>query len=625
MKKRDTMKAVDFDKIHFQKLENNKIELSTTCQILDSLNKPVKNSILVSSILNSKLECSTDENGYTKVISIQEQDTPLLASSKKEIQSIFKVLFNTSLMMKESIKKEILSNDEKLQEFPLGGYSFERLIKENKLYVDKTKYIYDLISVSKACFISRPRRFGKSLVISTLESLFKGKKALFEGLEIEKTNYSFEEYPVIRLDFSSTEVSSREECKELIHDLLSEQIKEYGYYKSIKNYSSFLKEFSKFTNKEIIVLVDEYDKPILDNVTKENALEIQKELKSFFGATKSAGDYIKFLFVTGITKFSNASMFSEGNHITDLGRHEKFDSMFGYTQEELEDKFNPYIEILSKKEKHSKEKTLEKVRKYYNGYTFSNRNKAIYNPYSILELFSANEFNNYWFKSGTPTFLFDLLKVKSVNFSKEGGIEASNEIFEFSKLDSLSVKALMFQAGYLIIKQKIHDKKYILDFPNTEVKESFYDYFLRELLDDSSLQPKFVEKIQEALITRNMTLLKETFNAYIKKVPYTIHAKKDEPYYQTILHCLIVCSSYYPNAEMATNDGRSDHIISTKNRHYCIEYKMTSKNECPIEQIKEKKYYRAIQPTDKTIDLIGIKFDANGNIVEDIMIEELKE
>ncbi|PCJ18968.1 MAG: hypothetical protein COB02_09550 [Candidatus Cloacimonadota bacterium] len=612
------MKVIKLTEIEIIETENI-YKLITTCQILDDLENPVRLLALSSFILNNKIELTTNEDGFTKITLIQDKESILLKKTKEEIILLFELSLNSSLVIKKG---------QPLLKLPIGDSSFENIRRNNLLYVDKTDYIYKMITGNnKYCFISRPRRFGKSLTVSTLEAIFKGRKKLFKGLDIEKNGYNFQEYPVIRLDFSSNKITDKKSLNRVILNSLEFQAEEYEYNSEIKDSIQYLQSFVRFLKKKfgrnLVILIDEYDKPLLDNLGLKKRDEIQEELKSFFTTIKSLNEIIHFVFITGITTLSNMDLFSGANQISDLSRDKRYSEMFGYTQQELQKYFSNYIKVLSKEKQKSKEQILDKIKSYYDGYTFSETGKEIYNPYSILRLFDVNEFKNYWFASGTPTFLLNLLKVKFINLSREGGIQADNEIFDFTKLEDLSAKTLMFQAGYLVIKKTISEVEYILDFPNTEVKSSFFDNFLKSILDDSNLYPVFIKDVQKSLINRDMALLKATFNSYIKRISYTISAKKDEAYFQTIFHCLMICSAYYPNTEMATNDGRSDHIISTNERHYCIEYKMQTNKECPIQQIKDKEYYRAIQPTDKAIDLIGIKFEKNGNIVEDILIEEL--
>ena len=629
MERSSTMKAIEFKKFIIEESKNNLVLISTSFKVLDDNDNPVKNSILISKVLDNleDIELKTDEKGLTSLSFYKKKSECQTKPEIDLIQFYTQQSINSNLIIKETVLEE----KQELLKLPIGNSSFEKIRTENFLYIDKTSILKKMIEIGDTyCFLSRPRRFGKSMTISTLESLFKGKKELFKGLDIEKQGYKFEKYPVIRLDFSLNEIESKEDLNDLLIYLLKDQAQSYGLKIDQKNPNFFLMELGKTLvkkyKKRLVILIDEYDTPLLQNLGTKNRDEIQKKIKSFFTAIKGLNEIIHFVFVTGITNLSNMNMFSGANQFTDLSREEPSSNLVGYTESELYENFSAYIKETAKALNCSEKELKNDIKNYYNGYTFSDNGEAIYNPFSLLKFFKKKKFDNYWYKSGTPTFLLEVLKEKPINLAKESGIEASDEIFEFSQLEDLSVETLMFQAGYLVIKEKIHEKKYILDFPNIEVQKSFFESFLKDLLikDVSSRPTVFIGAIQEALINTNMKLLKDTFNKYIKKIPYTINAKKDEAYYQTILHCLIVCSAYYPNAEMATNDGRSDHIVSTKNKHYCIEYKMASKNECPIKQIKEKKYYRAIQPTNKPIDLIGIKFDKNGNITEDIMIEKLK-
>ncbi|PCJ16221.1 MAG: hypothetical protein COB02_16865 [Candidatus Cloacimonadota bacterium] len=612
MKKRDKMKAVNFDEIHFQKLENHKIKLSTVCQIVDDSNNPIKNSILVSSILNNELECFTDENGYTKIISIQDEETPLLSSSKEEIQSLFKILFNTSLVIKETRQEK-----QELQNFPLGTADFENIINKNKLYIDKTKQIYKLIQTSEACFISRPRRFGKSLVVSTLEALFKGQNELFNGLDIEKENYSFEEYPVLRLDLSSPSVSSKEELKELIHEKLLRNTKKYGFSKPIKNYSSFLEDFSNHTNKKIVILVDEYDKPVLDNITKENVNDISNELASFFGATKSADKFVEFLFITGITKLSNVNMFSDANHITDMSTDKDFDAMFGYTQEELENRFNPYIKNLAIEESLSVEETLLKIKEYYNGYTFSESERPMYNPYSILNLFQKNNFKNYWFESGTPAFVLELMKEKGFDISDKNALTYGEDLFDKVKSSELTIKNILFQAGYLTVKKNKEGEKELI-FPNTEVRDSFYKYFITFFAKKGLNYSVHLKNIKNAFISKNPKQIKEVLNDYF--ADFTYETTGSEKLYHSLIFALLNLTGFNVISEVLTKKGRIDQYLENGDDIYIIEYKYKHSAKKAMEQIIDRKYFQKYLNTDKNIYLLGINFEKDGEIKDDILI-----
>ncbi|PCJ16557.1 MAG: hypothetical protein COB02_15770 [Candidatus Cloacimonadota bacterium] len=517
--------------------------------------------------------------------------------------------------------KEI-SKQTYLQDFPLGASDFETIRQKKLLYIDKTDYIHNLIKTSEACFIARPRRFGKSLVISTLEAIFKGKKNLFEGLSISTTPrkgqmYLFEEFPVIRLDLSSIKISNKEECKNLMHKLLLKQVKLYGFDKEIKSYSSFLEEFYDHVQKKIVILVDEYDKPVLDNITQENVLEIQKELSSFFGATKICNKYIQFLFITGITKLSNANMFSEGNHIIDLGRNEKFDSMFGYTQEELETQFKPYIEVLSQKENTSYNETLINIKKYYNGYTFSESEKSIYNPYSILQLFNENRFDNYWFNSGTPTFVLELIKDREFDISNKTELEYGEDLFDPSQASKLTVKNILFQAGYLTIKKDQFGEKQLV-FPNIEVHDSFYRFFISFFTDRKINYSRHLKSIKNVFLSKDWDSLQEVLNDYFDE--FTYETTGSENLYHSLTFALLKLTGFKVISEVLTKKGRIDQYLETKNDIYIIEYKYKSSSVKAMQQIVDRKYFKKYMNTDKNIYLIGINFEKDGQIKDEILI-----
>ena len=515
--------------------------------------------------------------------------------------------------------KETIQEKQELQNFPLGTADFETIINKNKLYIDKTKQIHKLIQTSDACFISRPRRFGKSLIVSTLECLFKGKKHLFNGLDIEKTNFSFETLPVIRLDFSSVKVSSKEECRALIHELLLEQAEEYGYKEPILNYTAFLKGISKHTNKKIVILVDEYDKPVLDNITKESVNDISNELASFFGATKSADKSIEFLFITGITKLSNVNIFSDANHIINLSEDKKFDSMFGYTQEELENRFKPYIEKLAKKESLSVEETLLKIKDYYNGYTFSDEEIAIYNPFSLLYLFDENRFDNYWFDSGTPTFVLELMKEKGFDISDKNALTYGEDLFDKVKASELTIKNVLFQAGYLTVKKNEEGEKELI-FPNTEVRDSFYKYFITFFAKKGLNYSVHLKNIKNAFISKNSKQIKEVLNDYFAN--FTYETTGSEKLYHSLIFALLNLTGFNVISEVLTKKGRIDQYLENGDDIYIIEYKYKYKHSAKkaMEQIIDRKYFKKYLNTDKNIYLLGINFEKDGEIKDDILV-----
>ncbi|PCJ16975.1 MAG: hypothetical protein COB02_15015 [Candidatus Cloacimonadota bacterium] len=607
------MKAIEFKDFKIDEIENNKILISTTFKIQDDNDDLVKNSILITKILeNKEVELKTNDKGFTSLSFYKNKE-----DCQTKVQIDLLQFYTQQSINSHLIFKEKLLEDKELLYFPLGDYDFQTLREDNKLYIDKTSYIYKLLQTSKACFISRPRRFGKSLVISTLENLFNGKKELFKNLDIEKTDYSFEEYPVIRLDLSSHRISNKKECKELIHQLLQRSAEKYGYLKAINNYASFFEDFSKFTNKKIVLLVDEYDKPVLDNIIKKETLNIVSELGSFFGATKSASKYIKFLFITGITKLSNINMFSDANHITDLGRYSSFDAMFGYTQEELENIFQPYIINLAKQKNTTYHETLENIKKYYNGYTFSEEGRSIYNPFSILQLFASNSFDNYWFDSGTPTFVLELMKEKEFDISDKTLLEYSEDLFDKARASQLTIKNILFQAGYLTIKINENNEKELV-FPNTEVRDSFYKYFIRFFSKIGINYSVHIKNIKKAFINKDWIEVKEILNDYFDE--FTYETTGSEKLYHSLTFALFKLTGFKVYSEVLTKKGRIDQYLENGNDIYIIEYKYKKSPQKAMKQIIDQKYFQKYMKTDKNIYLIAINFEKDGEIKDDILV-----
>ncbi|PCJ15986.1 MAG: hypothetical protein COB02_17300 [Candidatus Cloacimonadota bacterium] len=602
------MKASNFKNIKLQKIDN-KVKLSCSCQILDQLKEPIINSMLIATILNKEVELLTNNQGFLDISIFEDNSDFFLQKSLDEIKLIFEVSLNTSLRFRD---KKVF------QKFPIGVPDFETLINESLLYVDKTKDIFNLINGDdRYCFISRPRRFGKSLLVSTLESLFKGRKEFFKGLNIEKEQYSFEKFTVIRLDLSSIKVTNSGECKKLIHQLLIKNAKNYGYLGELKDYSSFLEGFYQHTNKKLVILVDEYDKPVLDNITKKEVSEIQAELTEFFGATKVVNKVIKFMFITGITKLSNANMFSDANHISDLGRHEKFSTMFGYTQHELENIFELYINILSEKEEVSYTQTLINIKDYYDGYSFSKNGEDIYNPYSILKLFSAYEFSNYWFTSGTPSFVLELIKERNFDISDKTSLEYGDELFDLSEASKLSVKNVLFQAGYLSIKKDKNGENQLV-FPNKEVQDSFYKAFIKFFGTNGINYSRHLREVKVAFVNKDFKELQEVLNDYFSQ--FTYENTGSEKLYHSLVYSLLMLTGFKVQSEVLTKKGRIDQYLEIGDEVYIIEYKYKHSSIKAMQQIVDRQYFQKHMKTNKNIYLLAINFEKDGEIKDDILV-----
>jgi len=429
-----------------------------------------------------------------------------------------------------------------MKKLPIGRQVFSEIIEGNYLYIDKTKDIYNLfVEGGKYYFLSRPRRFGKTLLISILKEIFPGNKELFKGLWIYD-KLAWEKHPVIHLDFLGMEYDGRQRLIETLEFLVNQNAKTYKIRLKEKRYDKRFKELivelSK-TNK-VVILVDEYDKPLIDFVdNKEIATQNRDVLKTFFGNIKGADEYLEFVFITGVSKFSRVSVFSELNNLRDITISGAFSTMLGYTEEELLDYFDDRIEKMAEGEK---EKLAADIKHWYNGYSWDGKN-FVYNPLSILLLFEEERFSNYWFSTDTPTFLIKSLKDKKVDIKRLENYETTKLLFDSYEIEHLNVFALLFQTGYLTIKEIKKNSRtqdiYRLSYPNEEVKESFLDYlaadYTGKLPDEMGY---LVYKLQETIVNDNLdeffTLLKSIFAS----IDYEIFIREKEAYYHTVIYLL---------------------------------------------------------------------------------------
>ncbi len=514
-----------------------------------------------------------------------------------------------------------------MKNLPVGIQSFKDLREGNYLYIDKTEYIYELVKYPHGVyFLSRPRRFGKSLLISTLNEIFLGNKELFKGLWIYNSNYNWEKYPVIRIDFSKMKAETKEELKELINLTLKKIAQSYEIELEAQLYIARLDELiyklSRKYNKHIVILIDEYDKPILDHIDNvERAVEMREILKGFYTVIKGSDEYIRFVLLTGVSKFSKAGVFSGLNNLEDITMTEKFNTILGITEEELEKYFGEYIDELSRKEGISREATLNEIREWYNGYCFSRNCERVYNPFSILRLFKDRNFTNYWFETGTPSFLINLLKNKNFNITRIPlkVVETSFTVYE---VDKLEVVPLLFQTGYLTIAG--YDKEYgeyVLDYPNREVKKSFTEILLKEYTGDE-MNGSYVIELKRAINKKDLEKFFEVLQDIFHQIPYDIVIKK-ERYYQSIFYLIFTLIGVDINTEVRTDRGRIDAVVETGDRIYIFEFKLYGKSGEALQQIKEKKYYEKYVSGGKDIILIGAGFNPEEEKIIEYKIESI--
>ncbi|WP_024468661.1 ATP-binding protein [Treponema pedis] len=525
------------------------------------------------------------------------------------------------------------------RKLPVGVQSFEIMRSDDFLYIDKTKYVWKLITESRVYFLSRPRRFGKSLFLSTLKAYFLGQKELFKDLAIERLEEAekenreiWREYPVLYLDFNLSKYETREDLESLLNMHLVQWEKIYGSEKSENTlterfFGAILRAFEK-TGKRAVILIDEYDKPLLQTMEKNKVLNetYRTILKGFFGVLKSADHAIRFAFLTGVTKFSKVSIFSDLNNLKDISMLNQYAGICGISQTELEANFIPEIEALAQANKMSKPEALKELKRRYDGYHFSETSDSMYNPFSLLNTFSAREFKNYWFATGTPTFLVDYLKEAHYNIPDlDGGVKINDAGLEGYRAEHMNPIPILFQAGYLTIKD-YHAKAglYTLCFPNDEVRYSFLDNLLPSYTSVKAYHTgvsiwEFCEQIEAGDVDGFMKKIK----SIISGIPYDTFSEKDlalrEQNYQTAVYLVFALMNQFVETEVHCAAGRADCVVTLTDTVYLFEFKLTSGGtaEDAIKQIKEKGYADKYSGAGKKIIAVGSSFNEEKRTIEE--------
>ncbi len=517
---------------------------------------------------------------------------------------------------------------------PLDVQAFEIMRGEKYVYVDKTRHLHNMVSEGRYYFLSRPRRFGKSLFISTLKCFFHGKKELFKELWIaEHGHWGWKSHPVILLDFSEISHDTPEDLKLALETQLVRQAEEASLaLKSpllMSKFSELILSLHKHTGMPVVVLIDEYDKPIIDHLGKgEERFRIAEAnrdvLKSFFGVLKG-GDLapiLRFVFLTGISRFSKVSIFSELNNLIDLTLEEKYADILGYTQEELETCFQDYIEELAASSHSSSQDVKARLAQHYNGYRFSERDIRVYNPYSVLHAFRKQKFQDYWFETATPSFLIHLLKQEQYDFPEIENLIMIKSLTTYN-LENLAPEVILFQTGYVTIKE-IQKGAYILDYPNQEVKQAFINHILFSHTEGIHRKVRsHVLQLPRHLKNKDFETFFETMQAIFASIPYDIESKRDEAYFHTIFYLVLSASGLAAQSSVLTCEGRLDLVVMFPDKVYIIEFKCNQSPKTAIRQIQEKHYADPYRQSDKEIILMGINFDsekrnlAQWNIVEE--------
>ncbi|GHV65771.1 ATPase AAA [Bacteroidia bacterium] len=512
-----------------------------------------------------------------------------------------------------------------MKKLPIGVQSFEELRKESYLYVDKTEEIHRLVTNSHIVFLSRPRRFGKSLLVSTLGELYEGNKSLFEGLYIyDKWDWT-QQYPVIRIDWTSIKHDSKEEMERDMSDTLqsiaaTNKITLTRQYAS-SLFSELIESLHRKTGQKVVILIDEYDSPILDSVGKSEAEGVREFLQSFYKILKATDNHLKFVFMTGITKVAKVSIFSALNSLEDITLDEEYASICGYTQEELERDFSEYIDNTAVHLEMTREDLLANIRKWYDGYSWDGKT-SVYNPFSTMPFFEHNEFSNYWFETGTPTFLINRLKKHGLAKTILEPIVASQTAFDSYDPEALDDVPLLFQTGYLTVKNKEvtnGNPLYTLEVPNMEVKESLMEHLLSAYTNypRSTMSVLGREMLQQILdfdeegFTNNMRRMFAGVS-YTLQPEDNMYEDTNEARYHIIFQLWMTMLGFNIQSEKITNRGRMDAVLLQDGVAVVVELKYHAKKKLKtllkqaIAQIYDKRYYE--QFLDRKVILLGIAF-----------------
>ncbi len=522
-----------------------------------------------------------------------------------------------------------------MQKLTSSIYGFETLIERGYLYVDKTEYLWKLVqNYGESYFLSRPRRFGKSLTVSTLKAIFEGKRELFKGLAISKVDYDWKKYPVLHLDMGNCMAKTAGELKLFLAKMLEIQASEHNVKLGKVDADLIPSFFEDLILKlsemnDVVILIDEYDKPILGNIGTPEADAVLDVLKGFYSTIKKCNDKERFVFITGVSKFSHVSLFSDLNNLTDLTMNWNFATMLGYTQEELENFFSEYIDRACQQTGMTREKLLPKIKRWYDGFRFHANAESIYNPVSLAKFFENHaEFSNYWFDTGTPSFLLDLIKKTNYDFEKALTRPMNKFAFQKYEVSKADPLPLLLQTGYLTIKssfEELGQQFYHLGFPNYEVEEAFNAYLLNAYTAiDKEISAMYLVEMVQNLRSGNVEEFMDCARTYFANIPYDIQKKMDyECNYQLVFFLLFQSMPGVVTAEARTNSGRIDAVAEVEEYVYIFEFKIDRSAEIALDQIREKKYYQKYRHSGKKIVLIGANFDTKEHQLTDWEIEKL--
>ena len=508
------------------------------------------------------------------------------------------------------------------RKYPIGIQDFEKIRNEGYLYIDKTELMYRLVKTGSYYFLSRPRRFGKSLLISTFEAYFKGKKELFEGLAVEQLEKDWLTYPVFHLDLNAAKYDQVSDLDDMLNRRLSAWEELYGSDPAEKGqalrFAGVIERASMQAGRRVVILIDEYDKPMLraiDNEELQN--EYRNTLKAFYGVMKSMDRYIQFAFLTGVTKFGKVSVFSDLNNLDDLSMRRPYVAICGISEEELHRDFDGDIHTLASVLGITYEETCTELKMSFDGYHFVENSPGIYNPFSLLNTFKYRQFDNYWFETGTPTYLVKLLQKSNYDLYRMAHTETDADVLNSIDAISRNPIPVIYQSGYLTIKG--YDKTfglYRLGFPNKEVEEGFIKYLLPYYTPVSQVDTAFqIKKFAREVYDGDYDAFFRRLQSFFADTPYEL-VRDLELHYQNVLFIVFKLLGFYVKAEYHTSEGRVDLILQTDRFIYVMEFKLDGTAEEALQQIEDKGYALPFASDPRTLFRIGVNFSAKTRNIE---------
>lgn len=504
--------------------------------------------------------------------------------------------------------------EKKLKHLPLGISTFAEIIQKNYIYVDKTKHIFHLITGGKYYFLSRPRRFGKSLLVSTLGELFAENRDLFKYLWIGQNNYDWQQHPIIKIDFSGIDYSENERLEQSLKNCLRTIAQHYNVRltktESAKDlFGNLIDQLSH--KNSVVLLIDEYDKPIIDNMHNLKKAEEQRTiLQNFYSTIKAKDAHLRFVLLTGVSKFAKTSIFSGLNNLEDITLDGDYATLLGYTEAELVTYFSPHIELLAHKIGRSFSQTLDELRDNYDGYLFASQSTRVFNPYSILSSLKKKALAYYWFESGTPTFLIKLLQKNDYDLESITNPTLNEGSLGNFEPESIPLPSLLLQTGYLTIKERDpRTNNYTLCIPNKEVRNGL----TLQLADAFTLLPanksiQHARVLMQAFSQNDMADLHRKLQDFFNRMPYTIHIQNEHEL-QFVLYAIFALIGVTVDPEVTTSLGRADLVVSLPKHVYIIELKFNQPAHKALQQIQEKRYYEKYINSSQYITLLGIGFD----------------